>query len=69
MYTENLMQVRIPYLPVAEQHRYAAVREKALTALAVAKQRLAIAREEVEAMILGTRKVGATCAAVPRIFI
>ncbi|MBM4163290.1 MAG: hypothetical protein FJ222_02455 [Lentisphaerae bacterium] len=57
MYTENLMQVRIPYLPVPEQQRYADAREKALTALAGAKQRLAIAREEVEAMILGTRKV------------
>jgi hypothetical protein len=59
MYTENLMQVRIPYLPVAEQQRYAAAREKALTALAAAKQRLATARKEVEAMILGTKKVDA----------
>jgi len=57
MYTENLMQVRIPYLPVAEQQQYAAAREKALTALAAAKQRLATAREEVEAMILGVRPV------------
>lgn len=58
MYTENLMQVRIPYLPVPEQQSYAAAREKALTALATAKARLATAREEVEAMILGTKKVG-----------
>lgn len=57
MYTENLMQVRIPYLPVAEQQRYAMAREKALTTLAVARQRLATTREEVEAMILGTKKV------------
>ena len=57
MYTENLMQVRIPYLPAAEQKRYADAREKALAALATAKQRLTIAREEVEAMILGIRKV------------
>lgn len=57
MYTENLMQVRIPYLPVSEQERYAHAREKAFTALATAKQRLAAAREEVEDMILGTRKV------------
>lgn len=57
MYTENLMQVRIPYLPVSEQQRYADARGKALTALATAKQRLATAREEVEAMILGAKKV------------
>ncbi len=57
MYTENLMQVRIPYLPVSEQQRYADARERALTALVAAEQRLAEARVEVEAMILGTRKV------------
>jgi hypothetical protein len=57
MYTENLMQVRIPYLPVAEQQRHADAREKALTALAAAKQRLATARDDVEAMILGTKNV------------
>jgi hypothetical protein len=58
MYTENLMQVRIPYLPVTEQQRYADAREKALVALAEAKQHLDAARREVEAMILGTMKVG-----------
>jgi hypothetical protein len=57
MYTENLMQVRIPYLPVPEQQRYAEAREKALVELATAKHRLNEARKEVEAMILGTRKV------------
>ena len=59
MYTENLMQVRIPYLPVTEQKRYADAREKALVELAAAKKRLDAAREEVEAMIQGTKKVGA----------
>lgn len=59
MYTENLMQVRIPYLPVTEQQRYAEAREKALAELAVAKRRLVRTRQEVEAMILGTREVGA----------
>jgi hypothetical protein len=57
MYTENLMQVRIPYLPVSEQQRYADARERALVALVAAEQRLAEARDKVEAMILGTRKV------------
>lgn len=58
MYTENLMQVRVPYLPVSEQQRYADAREQALIKLAAAKGRLDTAREEVEAMILGTKKVG-----------
>jgi len=57
MYTENLMQVRIPYLPIPEQRGYAEAREKALTNLDAAKRRLADAREEAEAMILGTKKV------------
>lgn len=57
MYTENLMQVRIPYLPIPEQQRYADARQKALTELDAAKRRLDAARKEVEAMILGTKKV------------
>jgi restriction endonuclease S subunit len=57
MYTENLMQIRIPYLPVPEQQRYADARQRALTELDAAKRRLDEARQEVEAMILGTKKV------------
>lgn len=57
MYTENLMQVRVPYLPITEQQRYADAREKALTELTTAKRRLDDARQEVEAMILGTKTV------------
>lgn len=57
MYTENLMQVRIPYLSVAEQRHYAEAGDRALTELAVAKRRLANASQEVEAMILGTKEV------------
>ena len=57
MYTENLMQVRIPYLPIPEQQRYADARQKALTELDAAKHRLDATRKEVEAMILGTKKV------------
>lgn len=57
MYTENLMQVRVPYLPVTEQQRYADAREKALAELTTAKRRLDDARQEVEAMILGTKTV------------
>lgn len=57
MYTENLCQLRIPYLPEAEQREYAQAREKALIDLTAAKGRLAQARKEVEAMILGTKSV------------
>lgn len=57
MYTENLMQVRIPYIPIKEQQSYADQRDKALAELASARARLTKAHEEVEAMILGTRKV------------
>lgn len=58
MYTENLMQVHIPYIPVTEQQRYAEAREKALAELADAKRRLDEARQEVDAMIIGVKKVG-----------
>jgi len=57
MYTENLMQVRIPYLRPDEQRRYSDARAAALADLAKAKARLEVARREVEEMILGTRKV------------
>ena len=57
MYTENLRQLRLPYLSVSEQLEYAQAREKALADLEVAKTRLAQARQDVEAMILGSRKV------------
>ena len=57
LYTENLCQLRIPYLPEAEQHEYAHTREKAIIDLTAAKGRLAQARKDVEAMILGTKSV------------
>ena len=57
MYFDNLCQLRIPYLPVSEQQEYAHAREKALADLEFAKARLAQARRDVEAMILGGRKV------------
>jgi hypothetical protein len=60
MYTENLMQIRVPQISVPEQQRYADARENAMTALATAKSRLDDALREVEAMILGTKKVRAS---------
>ena len=57
MYTENLCQLRIPYLPEAEQREYAQAREKSLANLNTAKNRLAQTREDVEAMILGVKSI------------
>ena len=57
MYTENLCQLRIPYLSTSEQQEYAQAREKALVDLDAAKARLAQARQDVEAMILGSKNV------------
>jgi restriction endonuclease S subunit len=57
MYTENLCQLRIPYLPESEQREYAQTREKALTDLDAAKARLSQVRADVEAMIMGSRSV------------
>lgn len=60
MYTENLCQLRIPYLPKSEQRKYAQAREKALADLTTATNRLVQVREDVEAMILGVK--GIECA-------
>ena len=57
MYFDNLCQLRIPCLPVSEQQAYAQAREKALADLEAGKARLAQARQDVEAMILGNKKV------------
>lgn len=57
MYTENLCQLRVPYLPECEQRRYAQAREEALADLTSARDRLAQARKDVEDMILGIKKV------------
>ena len=57
MYTENLCQLRIPYLPESEQLEYAQAREKALSDLDAARKRLVQTRRDVEGMILGTKKV------------
>ena len=57
MYFDNLCQLRIPYLPVSEQQEYAQARERTLADLEAAKAHLAQARQDVEAMILGSRSV------------
>lgn len=57
MYTENLRELRIPYLPVTEQRQYAQDREKTLAQLDDAKARREEVRHEVEAMIIGTKQV------------
>jgi restriction endonuclease S subunit len=60
MYTENLFEIRIPYLPISEQQRYADARENAMAKLADAKRRLDDACRGVEAMILGNKEVSAS---------
>ena len=57
MYTENLCQLRIPYLPESAQREYAQAREKALADLDAARNLLTQARKDVEVMILGIKKV------------
>lgn len=57
MYTETLCQLRIPYLPLAEQRKVAAARKKAVAQLAKARERLEEARQEVEEMIIGSREI------------
>lgn len=57
MYTENLCQLRIPYLPLTEQRQFASARNKAVARLARARERLNEVRQEVEEMIIGTREI------------
>ena len=62
MYTDNLCQMRIPYLQVSEQEKYAQARQEALIAFSVAREQLARAREDVEGMIVGLNKASTdTC--------
>jgi hypothetical protein len=59
MYVENLCQLRIPYLPPAEQWNYASAHEAALADIREAEVRLSRIQKDVEAMILGTMPVPA----------
>lgn len=57
LYVENLLSIPIPEIPAEFQHEVADEREKALAAIAEARAKVAGAAVEVEAMILGTKKV------------
>lgn len=57
LYVENLLSIPIPEIPEEFQRKVAEEREKVLSAIAEARQKVAEAALEVEAMILGTRKV------------
>jgi hypothetical protein len=57
MYIENLMRVRIPYLPVSEQQLYADARDKALFELEAAQRLSHQINADIEALILGTKKI------------
>lgn len=57
LYVENLLSIPIPKVPEDFQREIADAREKALAAIVEAKKEAAKAAVEVEAMILGTKKV------------
>ncbi len=54
---ENLLEIRIPVISEQEQQRIAEVRERTLAQIDKARVESKILDTEVEAMILGTRKV------------
>ncbi|MDA8412517.1 MAG: hypothetical protein M0023_01885 [Desulfobacteraceae bacterium] len=57
LYVDNLLSIPIPEIAEEFQHEVADEREKALAAIAEARKKVAEAAIEVEAMILGTKKV------------
>lgn len=57
LYVENLLSIPIPEIPEEFQREVADEREKALMAIAEARIKFAEADIEVEAMILGTKKI------------
>lgn len=57
LYVANLLSIPIPEIPEAFQREIADEREKVLAAIAEAKKRVAETAIEVEAMILGTKKL------------
>lgn len=57
LYVANLLSIPIPEIPKEFQREVADEREKALAAITEAKKKIAEAATEIEAMILGTKKV------------
>lgn len=57
LYVENLLSIPIPEVPEEFQREVADERESALAAIIEARKKVAEAAVEVEAMILGTKKV------------
>jgi hypothetical protein len=57
LYVENLLQIPIPVLSDTEQKRIAESREEALKQIVEAKKRAFEIEAEVEALILGTKKL------------
>jgi hypothetical protein len=57
LYVENLLEIRVPVVSKDEQLRVAAAREAALQQVATAEVKAEATRAEVEALILGTRKL------------
>lgn len=57
LYVDNLLSIPIPEIPVEFQHEVAIERERAMAAIEEARAKVAEAAIEVEAMILGTKKI------------
>lgn len=57
LYAANLMEIHVPVISTAEQQRIAEARKVALDQIAQATRRAEEAKTEIEALILGTRKL------------
>jgi restriction endonuclease S subunit len=57
LYVENLLKIRVPVIPEHEQQKIADAREKALAQVAKSREMAKEIETEVEALILGTKKI------------
>ena len=57
---ENLLEIRVPVLPIEEQRKIAQARETALRHIAGVEEKVAGVKREVEEMILGIQPVSGT---------
>ena len=57
LYVDNLLEIHVPVIPPEEQHRIATARETALKLIAEAEQESSRTESEIEALILGVKKL------------
>jgi len=60
LYVENLLEIRVPVIPIEEQRKVAQARENALRHIARVKEKATSVEREVEEMVLGIRPVPET---------